>query len=195
MRRRLRAKIAAVAMSLFMLPFSGVQAQEKNIPQSQALKTAIVFKLLRFVSWPEPAMANSKTVNVCLPRKEPFYSAFKEIEGAAIGERTLYILLLTRLVEQQCHAVFASSKARLTPRDWLPLAKPAVLTISDSKNFAQRGGMINLVMRDKRVSFSVNVKAVEDANLQISALVLKLAEIVEHDTELTQIHEASGVDS
>ncbi|MFK8020825.1 MAG: YfiR family protein [Pseudomonadales bacterium] len=151
------------------------------------IKTAIVFKLLRFVSWPDEVLENSNTINVCLRRNEAFYEAFKEIEGSAIDERTLNVVLLSKVRMPQCHVVFVSSENNLLVSDWRIYARKGVLTVSDSENFALQGGMINLFMREQRVSFRMNIAALTQADLQISSLVLKLAEIVRSAPGLPQI--------
>lgn len=191
---KVRISVVIATIVLLMLPFRASTAPQQSEAE-QAIKTAIVFKLLRFVSWPDYALENSDTLNICLSRKEPFYPAFKEIEGAAIGDRFLNVVVIAKRMDQNCHAVFASQASGFRPRDWRALIGGSVLTISDSDMFAERGGMINLVMRNNRVSFAVNVEAVEKADLQISALVLKLADITESNPNLSQINETSRDDS
>ena len=50
-----------------------------------------------------------------------------------------------------------------------------VLTLSDIDAFANRGGVIGLVMEDKAVRFAVNRTAAGEARLRISSQVLHLA--------------------
>ena len=54
----------------------------------------------------------------------------------------------------------------------------SVLTVSEINGFAERGGMINLTVANKSVKVEINQGAVEQAELQISAKLLKLARLV-----------------
>jgi len=191
LRRRL---LVATLLWWVLAPASGQSIEEQAIKSNTEhnIKTAIIFKLLRFVSWPEEVLEDSRTINVCLRRNEAFYDAFKEIEGSAIEERTLNIMLLSKVRKPQCHVVFVSSENSLLISDWRKYARKGVLTVSDSDNFALQGGMINLFMRDQRVSFRMNIAAAAQADLHISSLVLKLAEIVQSAPELPQIGVRGG---
>lgn len=50
-----------------------------------------------------------------------------------------------------------------------------VLTVSDIRDFSQRGGMIQFVVADGKVRFEVNVKNATDAGLTFSADLLEVA--------------------
>lgn len=58
------------------------------------------------------------------------------------------------------------------------LEESDVLSVSDIDGFAERGGMLGLVIRDNRVAFDANIEAIEAAGFQISSQVLRLARIV-----------------
>jgi hypothetical protein len=50
-----------------------------------------------------------------------------------------------------------------------------VLTISDAKNFAANGGMIELFTENHRLRFRINARSAHRAGLRISSDLLKLA--------------------
>jgi hypothetical protein len=50
-----------------------------------------------------------------------------------------------------------------------------VLTVSDSEDFAELGGVVQLVREDRKMRFDINVAAAEQAGLRIQAQLLKLA--------------------
>jgi YfiR/HmsC-like len=54
----------------------------------------------------------------------------------------------------------------------------SILTVGESKEFLQQGGMIGFVLRDQRVQFAVNNKAANAAGLHISARLLGVATAV-----------------
>jgi hypothetical protein len=54
-----------------------------------------------------------------------------------------------------------------------------LLTVSDSRGFVRRGGMIELYMERNRLRFSINVDNVRGAGLRISSDLLQLASHIE----------------
>ena len=61
------------------------------------------------------------------------------------------------------------------------IAGDSVLTVSETKSFAEVGGVIGLVNQRTKVRIQINVAAVESSGLQISSRLLRLADIVDGD--------------
>jgi hypothetical protein len=55
------------------------------------------------------------------------------------------------------------------------------LTVGDTPDFASAGGMIGFVIREGRIVFQANPKAIQKSQVTLSAKVLKLAQIVGED--------------
>ena len=77
---------------------------------------------------------------------------------------------------EQCDVVFIDANSRdLTRRLFLAVDNKPILTVSDISGFAVQGGMIEIVEKDKRLFFNINIKVLEASGLDISSQVLKLA--------------------
>jgi len=74
-------------------------------------------------------------------------------------------------------AFFGSTQADPAP---LSIATTAagVLTVGETRGFAEQGGMISFVMVEDRVRLEVNVDAAERGGLKISSKLLNLAKLV-----------------
>ena len=55
---------------------------------------------------------------------------------------------------------------------------PGVLTVGESDDFLDMGGVIRLLIEDKKVRFEVNMDAAQRAHLTISSQLLKLARAI-----------------
>jgi hypothetical protein len=67
-----------------------------------------------------------------------------------------------------------SEEGRLTPI--LAAAQTmSVLTVSDMRDFAARGGAIGLVSVQGRIRFEVNRRAAQESHLELSSELLKVA--------------------
>jgi hypothetical protein len=78
-----------------------------------------------------------------------------------------------------CDTLFVSpsEQARL-PRILSVLDRRPVLTVGDSPEFAQRGGMIGFSMEGSRVRFTVNLAAAQHAGLMPQSELLRVAAAV-----------------
>jgi hypothetical protein len=54
----------------------------------------------------------------------------------------------------------------------------SALTIGENQGFAERGGVVNLVIHDANIHFEINTAAAERKHLIISSKLLALARIV-----------------
>jgi hypothetical protein len=73
--------------------------------------------------------------------------------------------------------VGADDKKRI-PALLATLKDAPVLTVGDTENFAQNGGMIGLFLEDSKIRFEINLGSVEHAKLRISAKLLAQAKTV-----------------
>ena len=60
----------------------------------------------------------------------------------------------------------------------LPLLQGAnVLTVGESEDFTERGGMINLARHERRIMLEVNLDALHQAQLKVSSKMMALATV------------------
>ena len=72
----------------------------------------------------------------------------------------------------------SSSETRRLPQILDAAKKSSVLTIGETEQFVDLGGMINLFFEDAQLRFEVNADAAEKARLVISSKLLRLAKRV-----------------
>ena len=150
-------------------------------PGEYMIKAAFLYNFARFVDWPAKAFPNDHTpINVCILGKDPFGDAFEPIKGKIVKGRKLALLRVKRLEElEQCHILFiSSSEDKRLSQILSAIRGKNILTVSDIKMFARRGGTINFVIVEKKIRFEINIEAVRLAGLEISSKLLKLAKIV-----------------
>jgi hypothetical protein len=52
-----------------------------------------------------------------------------------------------------------------------------ILTVGEDDDFLQKGGIINLDLKDSKIHLEVNLKAARQVNLEISSRLLSVAEV------------------
>lgn len=175
--RTLGAAAAAAALWLSAAPVGaeGVAASE------YALKAAIIYKLTKFVSWPDAAFSGpASPLSICLDSNSAYLPAMKALEGRSAQGHIVEIhpLVSGENVESHCHVLFVSvaEKGQVAGGPQAATDAP-VLTIGEGDEFVEKGGIIGLRVEENRITFIVNVAAGTHARLAISARLLQLATI------------------
>ena len=96
---------AATACLLGPAAIAGPAAAE------QAVKAAIVYKLTKFISWPETAFAASHDrLAICVAEGSPLSPALKSLDGRSAQGHVIEVRTVTadRLSHLGCHVLFVS---------------------------------------------------------------------------------------
>ena len=154
-------------------------------PSEHQVKAAFLYNFANFVEWPSSALDDTSSIVIGILGEDPFGQAFTPFENRTVKGHPLRIIHSKLLQELPfCHILFiSSSEEKNLPQIFQYLSDRPVLTVGESVGFAQRGGAINFVMKNKKVRFEINQQRAEKADLKISSKLLKLASIVEDAPE------------
>ena len=171
--------IAAVVLAVAMVPAFAQDAGDATLEYQ--IKATFLYTVAKFVDWPAAKSDPTAPLRVGVYGKDPFGPLLERaFQGKTVNGRPLVIERLKSLDQAgHYHILFISSgeKKRLD-RILGSLTDEGVMTISDMANFAEQGGVVNLVMRANAVSMEINVSAAEKAHLKISSRLLSLARVV-----------------
>ncbi len=167
-----------------LLLFSALSLAENVRANDDAeLRARFLLKLTRFVDWPTNAFdsANSSFV-VCTMDAMPIQESLKplamsrEFKGRRIDVREIEDLESAKA----CHLLFhgETSPQKLRAASTALIGKP-VLSVAESEEFTQWGGVMQLKIIHGKVTISVNRNSAERANLKISARLLKIATVTD----------------
>lgn len=167
---------------LFALLATGAPACAQAPADEAQIKAAFVYNFLKFVDWPDAVSRRSDEALVVAIVGEgttaEAVAAF--LATRRVGDR---LIVVRRLVwDQSLVGVNAAFVSEGDPRKLRRIldagAGAAVLSIGESPNFASRGGMIGLVVEDRRVRFDIDTDAADAARLHISSKLLALGRVV-----------------
>ena len=176
------------ATAVLLLPlFIGVinlHAKSPVISEDQ-IKAVYLFNLTGFVSWPDSAFVSSDAplrIGVSgVHRVDSFINYIRmAVEGETSGQRAIIIEHLPRSADPSgFHMVFITDSPDEEIEELLNAVKgQPILTVGESDGFCNRGGMINLLRRGKRIGLEVNIAATELSRLRVSSKLLRIATIV-----------------
>lgn len=144
------------------------------------VKAAYLYNFAKFVEWPGPQPLSSLTI--CIYGRDPFGGFLdevvrgKQVSGAPVAVRRLHA---GTDHWDGCQVLFvAAESAARTSALLRRLQGHSTLTVGDSPEFAERGGMIGLVADGDRIRFDVNAAAIAAAHLQVSSRLMALGHLV-----------------
>lgn len=154
------------------------RAQETP-PSEYELKAAYLFNFMKFVEWPEEAFAKPDSAMVIgVLGDNPFGRNLEDaVRNKTINGRRLVVKKAVPLAEAHtCHVLFIStSERRRLSEIFETLGTASILTIGETDRFTENGGVINFVVREKKLRFQINREAARKAGLKISSKLLTLA--------------------
>ncbi len=173
-----RAALLAVALATYAVG-GGASAADAQVSEDE-VKAAFVFQFTRFVEWPEDQGGASPFVVAVVGADPSGVAVERALTGKMAHEQPIAVRRPSELPEAaRARILFvgASEEASLG-RILAAVDGRAVLTVGESPDFAQRGGMIGFRTVDNRVRFEINAEEAARAGLKISSEVLKLARLV-----------------
>ena len=146
------------------------------------VKAAYLLNFTRYVEWPARVFDGPDApVRICVLGRDPFGSVLDAtVRGRTSHGRQIIIRRIRSAAEAAgCQLVFISRETWRSHRS-LPetLQLTGLLTVGESGEFAQEGGVIGFVIQEETVRFVVNTNARDRAGLRISSRMLSLAAAV-----------------
>jgi len=146
------------------------------------VKAAYIYNFTKFVTWVDDS---SETFNLCILGDDPFGDLIDPIEQRSVMGRPIKLFRLDSLksikINPHCHILFVSSSI-----EGAPAAKDVdnTLVVGESKGFINGGGMVGFDNAQGKIKFQINLNAIKQSGLKVSAKLLEVAEVVkggDHD--------------
>jgi YfiR/HmsC-like len=146
------------------------------------LKAVFLYNFTQFVDWPEQAFAGPDAPLVIgILGQDPFDGYLDDVVRGEKAAGHPIVVKRYRDLDSAggCHMLFVGGEDARKPEALLAALKDrVVLTVGDSGEFSQRGGMIDFVTKRGKIRFRINVGSVRAARLMVSSKLLRLADIV-----------------
>jgi hypothetical protein len=172
----IRARRVSGVLLAAVLWYAGLAAQA--VDPVRRLEAAVVSKFAQFAEWPGPALDGREQIEICVVQPNPFGTTLRELTtGERIGSRPLAIREVGRAQRlDSCHLLFVSAMTPAERRSLLArTGSLPILTVGDSPDFLDEGGIIGLRVQEGRVRFEVDAAAADRAGIRLSSQLLRLA--------------------
>jgi hypothetical protein len=165
------ARSGAALLALLASPLQPLLAADLTEYQ---LKAAFIYNFAVFTEWPAEV---GTPLNLCILGPDPFGDEINDLQGKAVGNRTLTVSRKTTSQSiSGCHIVFITAQAiRSLPRVLDEIRDRPILTVADSEGAAKRGVALNMAVAQNRVTFEASQAAARASRLTLSSKLLRLA--------------------
>lgn len=166
-----QALSALLSLSLIGIPLPA-QAEELS---EYSLKALFLYNFAIFTAWPNRSMDN---FHLCIYGKDPFGQGIDSLmKSKKINGRMIDIDRISDVTQlRQCQLVFISSSALANLDDVVDAIKDdPILTVADSPGASKQGVILNMNVKDEKVTFEANLTMARKAGLNLSSQLLRLA--------------------
>jgi len=186
-----RSYILIIAL---LLSFTGWNANAEDIDKSKAnkIKAGLLYNIAKMITWPENSFTNNDLINILFLGTDTngiglYFESQARSQSLTVNGRMLAVKRLshTELDEvvrkqlHQCHILFILSSYKGSVLEMLHTIKNSpMLIVGETSSFPINGGMIGLSVGKKHVRISVNLDAIKNSELKISAQFLQHVTIV-----------------
>lgn len=175
-----RAHVCATALLVLLLG-SMLAAGEQGAASEYQVKAAFLLNFARFAQWPADSFASpSAPIVFGIFGEDPFGAMLTDtVRSKTVGGHRLVVRRVDDVTQVAgCHLLFIGAGERSRLGRVIATPHRGVLTVGETERFAERGGVIQLTLADRRVGFIINTDAAKRAGVGLSAKLLSLATIV-----------------
>lgn len=156
---------------------------EDDNPESVEKKADFLINASQFIRWPAISVHHlfSKHFDLCVLDLSSSADVLTQLEGREVGHQQLRINRLESLDQaDHCRLVYIRGHKRPYMDSVMEqLAERGILSVGDSKLFAQAGGMMGLVYDNDKVTCYVNKRISERVGFKFSARFLEAVVLVD----------------
>jgi len=169
-------RVAILILAALCLP-PPAGAQEADL--ALAVKAAYMVKFQPFITWPASSFAGpAAPFTLCVAGRDPFgalidrAAADQRFDGRAVAVRRI----ADATDSAGCQILYLAAADPLTLRQSLDAVRNRpMLTVTDAAEQPDAQGMINFLVIDSRIRFTIDDEAAEASGLDISSKLLSLA--------------------
>ncbi len=139
------------------------------------VKAGYLYNFAMLTEWPADAVGEN--LELCFIGDDDFSSALGALQGKNVNSRQINIRSLVRPGDAKgCHVLFIAEVGRSEfAQIKREISGQPILTVTDNESLAKSGVAIFLRPEHQRLVFEIDANAARNANLNISARLLRLA--------------------
>jgi len=172
--------LTGVSALVWCASWTHSQAQT-DVSREARIQAVLILRLIKFVEWPPETLPRAENLHICTWGDSPTELALQSLQDQKIRDHEIRLRKLSLPLDTRgCHVLLVGNSIKeVGPAQLYGAGSRALLTSSDMADFNKRGGIINLVRKDNRMSFEIQLRYAREQGLQIGAPLLELARVVD----------------
>jgi hypothetical protein len=176
-----------IILYCFLLLFLTTSGSTQQMDDEYSWKAASLEKFSKFVKWPKETDQNDKSQPfvIGIIGENPFGKildiAYNE-QSYRIKDKKVKIKYIKANNPDEipgCHILFISSSCKNNLSEILAITRDKpILTIADTKGYAEKGVLINFFISKRKIRFEINEELFHKASLKVDIRLLRMAKIV-----------------
>lgn len=166
-------------VTIALAPFSVnsfAAPQEKSYNQLQA---ELLLNFIEHVSWPETPDNSAAPKSICIMEDNPVIPYFYSLLRDDPKKNIIIVRKHENDYVEDCAVLFVNEYYEgYLDRLLAKVSGKPILTFSNIKNFARKGGIAQFTLRNNRVEFILNVRQLKTSRLQISDEILSISDTI-----------------
>jgi len=149
---------------------------QSSAPSQLDVQAVYLFDFAKFVRWPEGA--EHGTLTICVAGQKAYADTLTRlVKGEHINSRPVAVRMAPTPADVAgCDILFVGVSVKdQEPALLAAVEGKPVLTVSDIPGFLDSGGIIQFLVIDKRVRFSVDLHSATHSGIGLSSELLKVA--------------------
>ncbi len=181
--RKLLASTSLVIVMLLTLVQMPAQANDDiDKVKEYQVKALFLYNFANFVEWPNEAFPTpTSPLRMCLFGAVPFGDFLDMMNGVAIRNHALDVIRTTDYdkIRSGCHILFVGiDHQNEVDKFFKSLNHLFVLSVGNSDEFAEKGGVVNIIRTADQHQFEINLSKAFENGLLISSDLLALARVI-----------------
>ncbi len=157
---------------LIFLGYSPLTQAEQ--PSEYRLKVAFLYNFSAYTEWPS---LPDQVLNLCIYGEDPFGENLQHLQHKKAHEHEIVVRHIRNTEDlPSCQIVFITRSGIGNLSDIISqLDGMPILTIADSPGASQQGVMLNMAIKEGKVSFEANLAIAKRSRLKLSSQLLRFA--------------------
>jgi len=176
---RHRRRLGIIGLCGLMLFLWGSQTLHAQTSMSEyQVKALFLLNFVKYVDWPA---GGSDPITIGILGQDNFDDSLRNaVDGKTVNGRAIAIKHFSLGDSLSgCAILFISASENSQLSEILSkTGSMPILTVGESESFLENGGIINFMLKEGKIHLTINLKAAQKANLQISSKLLSVADVV-----------------
>ena len=176
--------ITAITIVVFTIYTMGsVYTSEQSKHIEYLLKSATLYKICKFIDWPENKEQKSFVISVLGQNKNNqkiIIPADKKINNKIVIINEINIV---EDIKESSILFIANSEKDKISKILKSIKNKNILTVGDTKGYSEKGVMINFHIENNRINFIINYDIIKKSKLVLHSQLFKVGKVLRTDTE------------